>query len=70
MESLKHGFAVIDAHHAVDRRKSKEIELLRILLRRARGEYTNVHDTWRIQDIVEEYPDFADHYNVPHWRPI
>lgn len=70
MESLRHEFAVIQAQHSVDSRKSAEIELLRILLRRAKGEYTNVHDTWRIRDIVEKYPEFAEHYDLPAYRRV
>lgn len=61
-DSLRHEFRVIDAHHEVDTRLRLEIDLLRILLRKARGEPASVHDTWKVRDIVERYPEFGRLY--------
>lgn len=70
MTTLEREFKIIDAQYSIDQRKTAEITLLRILLKRAIGQYTSVHDTWAINDILEKYPEFADLYGLPPFKRI
>lgn len=44
------------------------IELLKILLRQARGEWVGLKDKWRINEIVERYPDLMFWVDKEKWQ--
>lgn len=58
-------FQIIDAHHLMYRRMSKHINLLRMLLRQAEGGKLSLKDRWEMNDVLEEFPDLAELYDLP-----
>jgi hypothetical protein len=62
--SLATEFAVIDAEHAVRKSMVAEIELLRILLRHARGNPATTADRFKIIELARAYPEMAAAYGI------
>jgi hypothetical protein len=64
MTTLTQEFRLIDARHEVDRMKTAHIEILRTLLREARGRRLTLKDKWRLWDLARQHPHLANLYDI------
>lgn len=64
LPTLETEFRVIEANHWLFQKATQELKLLRLLLRKERGERLTLKDRWKIQEIAKRYPDLAEEYKV------
>jgi len=54
---LEKHFAIIDANHRYETMLREKVELLRLLLQQARGEWMGLKSKWRLRELLAKYPE-------------
>lgn len=59
--TLQTEFRLIDINHQQRTEAAAEIKILKILLRKARGEKISLHDRWEITDLISRHPRLSEY---------